>query len=208
MADESKPSPLPKGVEDAVLNRDQLARALGCSLPTIDRWVAEGMPILSKGRNGQSYEFQLSTCWRWKLNRDDEQVKADEAAERAVQQMRLSLVGGSVGSDEQRALSPKERAAILAEEYEWTRLAKARGEVVDFKRVTDLIEELLALVRDGVISLPDRLQREANLSNRQVEHAVTACDDLLGEMVGKARAELAQLGGERQSNGESHMDLH
>lgn len=58
MTTEVERFPLPAGVADAVLNKSQLARALAVSEPTIDRWVADGMPVLSAGTNGRSYEFQ------------------------------------------------------------------------------------------------------------------------------------------------------
>src|SRR5688572_4390131 len=100
--------PLPNGVTDAVLNRDQLARALGVSLPTIDRWIGDGMPMLQDGRNGRAYQFQLSACWAWKCGRDAEDKAADDAAEDAIRQLRLALTGGSAGDDAQRAMSAKE----------------------------------------------------------------------------------------------------
>jgi phage terminase Nu1 subunit (DNA packaging protein) len=172
--------PLPQGVDDAVLNRGQLARALNVSEPTIDRWIADAMPVLEGGSNGRPYKFQLSACWAWKCGRDqDEQILSAES-ERAVQQMRLALIGGSVG-DNERVLSPKDRAQLYEEEYRWMQAARARGELIPFQDVVDLFEEVFAVIRDGVVALPDRLQRECHLQGGQCERAVTACDDVLAE---------------------------
>src|SRR3569623_2794267 len=57
--------PLPEGVIDAVLNREELAEALGTSLNTVTSWLNMGMPALEWGRNGKPYELQLSACYAW-----------------------------------------------------------------------------------------------------------------------------------------------
>ena len=178
---QEKQYPLPDGVDDIVLNRGQMARALNVSEPTIDRWIVDGLPVLEGGGGGgRPYKFQLSACWSWKCARDDDERIATAEAERAVQQMRLALVGGSVG-DQERAFSAKQRSELYAAEYHWMQAARARGQLTPIERVEDLLEEVFSLVRDAVVALPDRLQRECNLDGRQVEKAVTACDDLLSE---------------------------
>ncbi|MBR2819830.1 MAG: terminase small subunit [Reyranella sp.] len=176
--------PLPDGVVDAVLNRGQLARAFDVSEPTIDRWIADGMPVQEAGTNGRSYKFLLSDCWSWKAERDQAEAQATEAGERAVQQMRLALIGGEIG-DSERGLSPKQRAELYEAEYRWSQAAKARGDLAPVGAVDDLFEDVFTTIRDTIVALPDRLQRECNLSDRQVEKAVTACDDALDEAARK-----------------------
>ena len=56
------------------LNKSQLARALNVSEPTVDRWIGDGMPVLSAGTNGRSYEFQLSECFAWRKAREAERA--------------------------------------------------------------------------------------------------------------------------------------
>lgn len=193
--------PLPDGVVDAELNRGQLARAFGVSEPTIDRWIGDGMPVLEQGTNGRSYKFLLSACWQWKAERDDAETQATEAGERAVQQMRLALIGGEVG-DGERGLSPKQRTELYEAEYKWSQAARARGELAYTAAVDELFEEVFTTIRDAVVSLPDRLQRESGLSNRQVEKAVTACDDALDEAARKIADGIRALrAGSQQANG-------
>ncbi len=202
MADAKSQYPLPDGVRDAILNRGQIARALDVSEPTIDRWIADGMPVYEQGGNGKSYKFQLSDCWAWKCARDHDEALATEESERTVQQMRLALIGGAAG-DSERALSPKERAELYEAEYRWSQAAKARGELTPIQRVEDLMEEVMATVRDTIVALPDRLQRECNLQNRQVEKAVIACDDALNEAVRKLDDGLRSLQQGARPNGHS-----
>ncbi|HEY4774077.1 MAG TPA: terminase small subunit [Xanthobacteraceae bacterium] len=202
MTDEPKTHPLPDGVDDAVLNRGQLARALDVSEPTLDRWIADGMPVVEGGGNGRPYKFQLSACWAWKCARDDDEMFASEQAERAVQQMRLALIGGSVG-DSERALSAKQRAELYEAEYRWMQAAQLRGELAPVKQVAEIIEEVFALIRDAVTALPDRLQRECNLKGREIERAIVACDDALAEAHRRIRDGLSALSAPTRVNGHS-----
>lgn len=206
MGDHPNTYPLPVGVVDAILNRGQLARALDTSEVTIDRWIADGMPVHQVGGNGKSYQFLLSACWAWKRARDDSEAAATEQSERAVQQMRLALVGGTIGESE-RALSPRQRAELYEAEYRWSQAAKARGELTSVKAVEDLLEDVFATVRDSIVALPDRLQRELNLQNRQAEKAVIACDAALDEAARKIEDGLKALReSDVQPNGQ-HFDL-
>ncbi len=45
--------PLPAGVPDAVLNKRELSDFFGISLPTLDAWIADGLPALVEGTNGR-----------------------------------------------------------------------------------------------------------------------------------------------------------
>ncbi len=200
-------STLPDGVDDSELNRGQLARAFNVSENTLDRWVADGMPVLEVGANGRPYRFQLSSCWGWKTDRDVEETRAQDEAERSVQQMRLALIGGRVGTSEQ-SLSPKERAALYAAEQGYMQAARARRDLIPFDEVVDLIEDVLAIVRDGITALPDRLARECGLEGRQTEKAIVAGDDLIGELNRKIRE--ARLEGRTASSGQpanGHLEL-
>lgn len=183
-----KKHPLPRGVTDAVLNRKQLAQALGTSEPTIDRWIDDGMPVLERGTNGKAYQFQLSHCFAWRQERDAEAAAQEDLADQAVRQMRLSLLGGETG-DTERAMSPKERQAIYAAEGEFLKLARARRDVIPATEVTQMIEQVLSVVRAGVNGMPDRLARDAGLSRQQLDQAEVVGDDILTDM----QASLAAL---------------
>lgn len=173
--------PLPQGVADAVLNKSQVARALNVSEPTIDRWITDGMPVLSAGTNGRSYEFQLSECYAWRKAREADRKAEDDAAERAVQEMRLALVGGKAGTTEQ-ALPPRERRELYAAEREYMNMAQARGELVRFDDMVDVLDGVLSAVRAGLESMPDRIGRELSLTTPQVLVVVRLADDIMDEL--------------------------
>ncbi|WP_281062276.1 DUF1441 family protein [Mesorhizobium sp. M7A.F.Ca.ET.027.03.2.1] len=173
--------PLPQGVADGVLNKGQLARALGKTEPTIDRWMQEGMPILDEGSNGKAYAFQLSQCFAWMQERDETSKHQEEAQERIVRQMQLALIGGKEG-DTERSLPPSERMKVYEAESKWQELALRRGELVEASTVLDLVETIFGLMRQGIETLPDTLARECGMDGAQTERAVRAGDDILQEI--------------------------
>lgn len=170
--------PLPHGVEDAVLNKAQLARALDKSEPTLDRWIGEGMPVREAGTNGRSYQFQLSHCYAWARARDAERAAKEDAADRAVRQLRMQLLGGGVG-DSERALSPKERRELYEAEYHWSLMAAKRGELVPVAEVVDVLDGVFEAVRRVVLDMPDRLARDLSLAPSEVQAAVSIADEIL-----------------------------
>lgn len=178
--------PLPEGVPDAVLNKRELADFFGVSLPTLDAWVMDGLPALTEGTNGRSWEFQASAAWAWKCSRDEsEKVKSTEA-QAAIAAMRLALIGGKSGNSIQ-SLPPKERQQLYDVEAAYERLKRERNQSLDRDEVRQVLDDLLRTVRDGVSVLPDKLEREANLDGKAVDKALEACDDLLEELENAVR---------------------
>jgi phage terminase Nu1 subunit (DNA packaging protein) len=175
--------PLPDGVPDAVLNKGEVADFFGVSAPTVEAWVGDGMPALKRGTNGSPWEFEASAIWAWKCARDHgAQVKSDEAR-RTIEAMRLALTGGSLG-DTIAALPAKEQRELFAVSVERERLMRIRNQTLERDDVRDFLDTVFSLIRDGVSSLPDRLERDAGLSAKGVDTAIESCDDLL-DMVGK-----------------------
>lgn len=178
---ETERYPLPRGVADAVLNRAQLADALGLTEPTIDKMRKDGMPVLQEGSNGQAYQFQLSACFAWKRARETEKQETDARIADTIRQMRMELLGGDAGSSEM-ALSPKQRKELYEVDHAYNRLAEQRGELVPRAEVVALLNRIFEAVRATVNGMPDRLSRDAGLTGRQAEQAVAVADDLLTEL--------------------------
>ena len=188
---------LPPGVEDVVLNRAQLASALNKSEPTITAWLREGLPFISAGTNGKSYEFQLSECWRWVQGKEAEAESRRTSADAAVMQMRLALVGGSELDAHEVSLSPKARRELYDAEQAFMTTALQRQALVKLPEVVSMLEDVLLTVRDAVTALPDRLEREAGLTGKPLDLAITICDQVLAE---------AQKRIEQQATGAAYRD--
>lgn len=172
---------LPAGVEDAVLNRAQLARALNKSEPTITAWLADGLPFITEGTNGRAWEFQLSACWRWMKEKEKAESDRQSAAEASVRQMRLALIGGTDVDEGRSGLSPKEQRELYDTERSYMLTAMTRGDLVKRSDVVAILEDVFLTVRDGVTSLPDRLEREAGVSGKAIDLAIRICDGILVE---------------------------
>lgn len=175
--------PLPDEIADEVMNRGQIARALNVSEPTITTWIGEGLPVLTKGGNGQAYEFQLSQCYAWRMHRKSGEERQRAAADESAAQMRMLFqnMDGDVAEDHAE-WSPKQiREASLAE-LERMRAAEARGDLVRSDRVLRLLEEMLTTIRQTVMTLPDYAEQEFGLSARQSDQMQGRCEDLLVEL--------------------------
>lgn len=172
---------LPAGVVDAVLNRGELARALDKSEPTIDRYIADGMPFLVEGTNGRSWQFQLSDCWKWIKARERAEIERQGQAALAVQQMRLALIGGSDVNDSDRMLSPKQRQETYEAERAFMLAALQRGDLVRRDDVVNAFEDVFKTLRDAITALPDRLEREMGLSGKALTMCIDLCDGALSE---------------------------
>lgn len=116
------------------LNRSGLAEHMGVSLPTIDRWVKEGMPVIQRGARGVEWAFDLPDVIRW---------WADRKVEAAT--------GGvdDLGEIEKRTAKAKMEQAELA-------LAEAKrlvAPVAEFERAQ---AAMMAAIRQNVMNVPQR----------------------------------------------------
>ncbi|MCZ4274002.1 DUF1441 family protein [Maritalea porphyrae] len=182
--------PLPEGVEDAQLNRSQLATALKVTEPTITAWMRHDMPMLERGTNGKQYKFLLSHCYAWVRDREATEAKSALQAQASVEQMRLALFPDGE-EDENNGLSPKDRREVYAADREYQITATSRGELIPRADVVDLLETVFVVMRDGATSLPDRLERDMGLSAKQVERAIELTDAVLEDIKHKIELKLA-----------------
>ena len=175
--------PLPEGVEDVVMNRQQIAHAMNTSEVSITAWVNKGMPVLSRGGNGTAYEFQPSHCWAWRMHDKEVDAKAREAADNAAAQMRLAFQNlDDDQADDQRHLTPKQVSEIAEADYKRNRAAELRGDLVRVDRVRALQERQLNDFRQAAMALPDFAEQEFGLTPAQAEKMQRRCEAMLGEV--------------------------
>ena len=171
--------PLPEGQTDMTVNRRQCATALDVSEPMITRYLDQGLPVLSRGSNGQAYEFQLSEVYAWKMWRDAEVRRQDEAAELAAMQMRLLFRNDGEDDDGAGALTAQEIAQEADADYKRNKAAELRGELTRTARVREVFEEVLVEFRNQVTTLVDFAEMEFSLKPDQVEKMQRRCDAAL-----------------------------
>lgn len=172
--------PLPDGVEDCVMNREELADALATSMNTITAWIGAGMPVEQHGGPGKAYELRLSHCWAWRQAKKRDEDLRSEKVRAATAAMRLALVGGTSG-DSIEALDPKTRREILAAQMADEAFQRERNQLLRRDDVRELLDQLLAMVRDVMEAAPDQVERVAALSPKAVDQLVEICDGLVDE---------------------------
>lgn len=187
--------PLPDGVPDAIVNKGDLAVALSVSNTTVSNWLAAGLPSIERGGNGRDYRFRLSVAYAWHAARRADEEASRAASEEAARQLQMSLLGGEEARPSQEALSLSDRKKLLELEYEHTRVAAQRRELLRFGEVTGAFEAVFAAIRDALDALPDRLGRECGLDGAQIERAQAACDDALAAAVREVGAVIGDGGG-------------
>lgn len=118
------------------LNRAGLAEHLAVSLPTIDRWVKDGMPVVQRGSRGVEWTFDLAEVIRWRIERATSEATAGAPTD--------------VEEIEKRAASAKMQMAELD-------LAKKRGEVADVRDFERAWARMLAEIQVKVMNVPQRV---------------------------------------------------
>lgn len=183
--------PLPHGVPDVDMNQAEVAQAMGVTTNTVGKWVARSvlagewreaeadfLPIVEAGGPGRPYVIRLSHVWAWSANRRDlEAARQDRvrSAQLALQAQFLGVDTDSLGD----GLDHKKRRELAEADMIVNRAAIMRRQLVGLDEVTDLMESVLRIVRDGVEGMPDRLERELGLRSEQVALVNRIGDDIL-----------------------------
>lgn len=116
------------------LNRSGLAEHMGVSLPTIDRWVKDGMPVVQRGARGIEWVFDLADVISWYARRQA------EAAGGAVDDLK---------EIEKRTARAKMEQAELG-------LAHARGQVAPIAEFQRVQSSMMAIIRQNILNVPQR----------------------------------------------------
>jgi phage terminase Nu1 subunit (DNA packaging protein) len=197
--------PLPDGLSDAVVNRAQLATALGVSENTITKYVTQGIPVITAGANGQSYEFQLSECYAWRMWRDDEVRAIKAAGDAAARQMAMLFRNSDDDDDDQPFMSARQIQEEADADYRRQRAAELRGELVRASKMRVLLEDILMEFRTSITTLVDYCEIEFGLKPDQTDKLQRRCDQALvqsrvrmSEELCAPAGEMAEFGGDRQ----------
>lgn len=174
--------PLPDGIEDVVLNRNFLAQAMNVSEPTITKWISAGMPVLSRGGNGTSYEFQLSHCYAWRMWQQQEAESTRRRSAEVAKQMAMTFLNHEEGEGDHATMSPKDVREWAEAELARNKAEEQRGDMVRRHRVERLLQTMVSITRDALVGYGDFLEAELGLEPREVDIAQSRADQLLTEL--------------------------
>ena len=188
--------PLPEGVPDADMNIDEIAAALATTVNTVSKWIKDQteprFPVVQTGGQGRAYVLRLSHCFAWKKHRDGSEVARIQQNRNAIEKVQASFL--NVDLEEPGAtLSAKDRRALAEADLVHSKAAMMRRQLVKLDDVTELLESILKVVRDGLESMPDRLERELDLKPQEVVLVQRISADILNTMGSKIEeAELVE----------------
>jgi phage terminase Nu1 subunit (DNA packaging protein) len=116
------------------LNRSGIAEHLDVSLPTIDRWVKDGMPVVQRGGRGVEWVFDLADVIQWYANRKAEAAggATDDLAE----------------IEKRTARAKMERAEL--------EVAEAKGLVAPIAEFQRVQAAMMATLRQNIMNVPQR----------------------------------------------------
>lgn len=175
--------PLPDGMDDTLVNREQLANALVKSANTIDDYHRnKGMPVREQGGNGKPYVFSLAECWAWYHGWKEAEAAKSAEADAAANQLRLALLNDASRDDETARMSPREQREFYQAEEAYMTSANGRRDHVKRDDVIETIEDLFTLVRERVQAMPDAMERECGLTKQQVEWVVAFTDQFIPDL--------------------------
>ncbi|MPL79257.1 hypothetical protein SDC9_25133 [bioreactor metagenome] len=170
--------PLPATVSDADMNQEEIAQAFGTTVNTVSKWIREGMPVAQVGGNGRAYVLRLSHCWAWRKSREAEAAQRSRHNEAQISLLRAEMLGVEIDSPAAQ-MSAKERRELAEADMRWSEAQRRRRQLVPLPDVLELLESLGKVVRDGLEAMPDRLERELDLSPSQVSAVARIGSDLL-----------------------------
>lgn len=189
--------PLPDGVVDdgTPLNRVQLARAFRVSENTITKWVGQGMPALSTGQNGVSYEFSLTQCYAWRQFRDEKLQASKARGDQLAAQAALAFRNLDDDQAEEEAdLTADDLRKWSEAEYHRNRVAEQRGDLIRADRVRSVVEDIFVSFGTAMDTFPDFAEMEFGLSPAQVMKVQTYCDQARNDLRKKIAALTARPG--------------
>lgn len=109
---------------------------MGVSLPTIDTWRKEGMPVKVHGSKGVEWVFELDECIKWRVSRAAESASAGATSD--------------ISEIERRTAAAKMAKAELE-------LAKAKGEVAPIRDFERAQAKAFAEIQQNIMNVPQRV---------------------------------------------------
>ena len=171
------------------LNRAEVAEFFGKSLPTIDRWVKLGCPVVQRGGRGREWQFDSAAVHDWHV------------------QWKLAQAQGSI---DQSDLEELRRRKLLAEttllEAELETNLRKLAPVAHMRRA---MASMGALVQQKMLMLPFRLESQlvGETDSRRVRAVLEAeIRQALNDAADTAQAELTALVSQSETDADDETD--
>ena len=121
-----------------IVSRQGLAEFFGVALNTVDHWVRNGMPVVTRGGPGRKWEFNTAAVAAWR----EDQVRATANGMAPADANQLKL----------RQLTARTEQAELE-------LARSKGEVAPLWQMQRAMQTAFAEIRANLRNVPARAVR-------------------------------------------------
>ena len=171
-------------VDTVYLNKEQMAAALSTSVPTLNKWIADGCPVHVRGSRGSDWQFDPEQVAAWREGRIEELKEQQRREAEKIREFQDSLDLGRNDNDVPH-VSARARTEYYQAEKLRMELDRQRGFLVETAEVRIELARVFGVLADRLQGLPDYLERRAQLTPDQV--------DELANVVTEWQRELANM---------------
>ncbi|WP_428484896.1 hypothetical protein [Rhodopila sp.] len=151
------------------VNKSEIARLLGCSLPTVNAYLVrygEDFPVLDRGGRGRDWRFDHEAVVAFLDGKRADEAAADADRQAALQQAMLPLGhNGGPPMDAEPSLRPAELLALMKVRRLQREEAYACGRLVEASKVQHALQDLLATWNRELHQALRRFGRERGLAD-------------------------------------------
>ena len=140
-------------------NKADAAQFFGITLPTLEKWIRDGMPTVQKGSRGVSWIIDLHAAAEWRYV--------------------ARLPSGQLDPE---TLSPAERKLWYDGETRRRELQERDRHLIPESEVEQTTATAYAAIAQSILALPDQLERRVGLTPAQSEAAQVAIHDTLNDL--------------------------
>lgn len=165
-----------------LVNKKNLARVFGVSLPTVDVWVTENCPVHKRGGFGVSWEFDLADVIAWRDERE-----------------RQRLLGNLPKDEHELKLRKLAAETALAE----LGLEKERQTVIALPVLERELTRALSEVRTGMLNIPSRVVSQLIGETNELRFKTVLMDEIRQTLAALSSLNFATPEGEGDAASES-----
>ena len=147
------------GPQIRIADKAGTAEFFGVSLPTIDKWMRDGMPYLQRGAPRVPWQIDLHAAAKWRYE--------------------ARLPSGQIDPE---TLPPAERKLWYDGETRRRELQVRDRELIPEAEVEQTVATAFSAVAQSMLALPDQLERRAGLTPTQSEIVQAAVHETLTEL--------------------------
>jgi phage terminase Nu1 subunit (DNA packaging protein) len=170
------------------MDKKRLAAVTGFSVSWIEKLIKEGAPVYTNGKSGVPLKIDSAQFIRWLVEREREKAEAKYAA--IIRRLRMETAeqagdssepgAGNDISDLMTDEEAKKRLNLARAKMAEIDLQKRRGEVVEIRTVTNVLDRIVGACRARLLAIPKKISPTIITVN-DVNNASVIIEDAIHE---------------------------